>query len=89
MNVVILPGVTLGDHTAVAAGAVVNTSHPEGYCIVAGVPAKIVKRLDPTIVVEQRNPYEYIGYYRLGNSSKEELYKRLGVKTFLPSSKTL
>lgn len=45
-NAVILPGVHLGRHTVVGAGAVVTKSFPEGYCVVAGVPAKIVKILD-------------------------------------------
>lgn len=45
MNAVILPGVTLGPHTVVGAGAVVTQSFPEGRVIVAGVPAKVVKRL--------------------------------------------
>ncbi|MFC1826890.1 acyltransferase [Thermodesulfobacteriota bacterium] len=42
---IILPGVELGDHTIVAAGAVVNRSFPDGNQVLAGVPAKIVKRL--------------------------------------------
>jgi acetyltransferase-like isoleucine patch superfamily enzyme len=46
MNVVILPGVVLGDHTIVAAGAVVTKSYPEGYCVIGGVPAKIMEKLD-------------------------------------------
>ena len=41
----ILPGVEIGDHTVVAANAVVNRSFKEGNCILAGVPAKIVKKL--------------------------------------------
>jgi acetyltransferase-like isoleucine patch superfamily enzyme len=45
-NSVILPGVHLGKHTIVGAGAVVTKSFPEGYCIIGGVPAKILKRLD-------------------------------------------
>lgn len=45
MNAVILPGVTLGDHTVVAAGAVVTKSFPEGHCVLAGVPATIIKKL--------------------------------------------
>lgn len=40
MNVVVLPGVTLGPHTSVGAGAVVTKSFPEGYCILAGNPEK-------------------------------------------------
>lgn len=45
MNAVILPGVVLGEHTVVAAGAVVSKSFPEGYCVVGGTPAKIIKKL--------------------------------------------
>lgn len=45
-NCVVLPEVELGEHVIVAAGAVVNKSFREGNCIVAGVPAKIVKRID-------------------------------------------
>lgn len=46
MNSVILPGVILGKHTIVAAGAVVTKSYPKGFCVVGGVPAKIIKYLD-------------------------------------------
>ena len=46
MNAVILPGVTLGDHTVVAAGAVVTHSFPNGYCVVGGVPAKVISVLE-------------------------------------------
>jgi acetyltransferase-like isoleucine patch superfamily enzyme len=41
-NVVILPGVTLGDNCLVGAGAVVTKSFPAGSKI-AGVPAKLVE----------------------------------------------
>ena len=43
-NAVILPGVSIGDHTVVAAGAVVTKDVPP-HCLVAGVPAKIIKEL--------------------------------------------
>lgn len=46
MNVVILPGVTLGEKTIVAAGAVVNKSFGKGNCVIGGVPAKVIKVLD-------------------------------------------
>mgnify|MGYP004512654017 CR=1 FL=1 len=46
MNSVILPGVTLGDKTIVGAGTVVTHSFPEGNCVIAGTPAKIIKRLE-------------------------------------------
>lgn len=44
MNAVVLPGVVLGDNTVVAAGAVVTKSFPDGYCTVAGVPARVISR---------------------------------------------
>ncbi|MDR0138853.1 acyltransferase [Metabacillus idriensis] len=46
MNSVVLPGVKLGDHTVVAAGAVVTKSFESGWCVVGGVPAKIIKTLE-------------------------------------------
>ncbi len=44
-NSTILPGVELGNHVVVAAGAVVTRSFPEDDVILAGIPARIVKRL--------------------------------------------
>lgn len=46
MNSVILPGVHLGDNTVVGAGAVVKRSYPNGHCVIAGVPATIIKHLN-------------------------------------------
>lgn len=46
MNAVILPGVTLGHNTTVGAGSVVTKSFTEGNCIIAGNPARILRRLD-------------------------------------------
>ena len=43
-NAVVLPNVSIGRHCVVAAGAVVTKDVPDG-CVVAGVPAKIIKRL--------------------------------------------
>lgn len=45
MNSVILPGVELGEHTIVGAGSVVTKSFPQGNCIIAGNPAKIIREL--------------------------------------------
>jgi serine acetyltransferase len=42
-NVIVLPGATIGEHVVVAAGAVVRGEVPD-HCVVAGVPAKIVRR---------------------------------------------
>jgi len=44
-NAIILPEVELGDYTVVGAGAVVTKSFPEGYVIIAGNPAKIIRHL--------------------------------------------
>ena len=45
-NAVILPGATVGEHVVVAAGAVVRGTVPD-RCVVAGVPARIVRRWLP------------------------------------------
>jgi acetyltransferase-like isoleucine patch superfamily enzyme len=42
----ILPGTILGDHVIVGANAVTHGTYPSN-CVIAGVPAKIVKRYDP------------------------------------------
>jgi acetyltransferase-like isoleucine patch superfamily enzyme len=42
-NVVVLPGTTIGRHVTVAAGAVVRGDIPD-FCVVAGAPAKVVRR---------------------------------------------
>ncbi len=45
-NSVIVPGVRIGRHCVVAANSVVSSSVPD-YCVVAGSPARVVKRYDP------------------------------------------
>ena len=44
-NATVLPGVTIGDRSIVAAGAVVNRDVPPDV-IVGGVPAKVIKHLE-------------------------------------------
>jgi len=46
MNSIVLPGVTLGDKTVVGAGSVVTKSFPEGNCIIAGNPAKVLRLIE-------------------------------------------
>jgi len=46
MNAVILPGVVLGPHTVVGAGSIVTKSFPDGYCVIAGNPAKTIKTIN-------------------------------------------
>lgn len=43
-SAVVLPGVTIGNHCVVAAGAVVTKGVPD-KSVVAGIPAKIIKKL--------------------------------------------
>jgi acetyltransferase-like isoleucine patch superfamily enzyme len=43
-NAAIMPGVTIGNHCVVAAGAVVTKDVPP-HSLVAGVPAKIIKQI--------------------------------------------
>jgi acetyltransferase-like isoleucine patch superfamily enzyme len=45
MNSVVLPGVELGDNTIVGAGSIVTKSFIEGNCVIAGNPAKIIKKI--------------------------------------------
>jgi len=39
---IILPGVNIGDYRSIGAGAVVTKSFPS-YCVIGGVPAKVIK----------------------------------------------
>lgn len=42
MNVIVLKGVTIGEGAVVAASSLVNKDVPP-HCLVAGVPAKVMK----------------------------------------------
>lgn len=57
INSVILPGVSLGEHTIVGAGSVVTHSFPDGYVVIAGNPAKIIRHLN----VEQTDSIDSCG----------------------------
>ncbi len=47
MNVTICPGVTSGEYAVAAAGAAVTRDVPD-HAVVSGVPAKVIKYLDPS-----------------------------------------
>lgn len=68
----IMPGVELGDWTVVGAGCVVTKSFPQGYCIIGGVPARVIKDLEKEKCIPFRNKIEYNGYIR---SDKFEEYR--------------
>lgn len=61
---VVLAGVVLGPRTIVGAGSVVTKSFPEGYCVIAGNPAKVVKTLDRNSFVKEKSSVEFYGYIR-------------------------
>ena len=46
MGAIVLPGVRLGDFTIVGAGAIVTKSFADGYCVIAGNPARIINFLN-------------------------------------------
>lgn len=73
MNSMVLPGTNLGDFTIVAAGSVVTKSFPEGYCVIGGNPARLIKQLDKNKCIPFKNKYEYFGYIK---SSDFEKFRR-------------
>jgi acetyltransferase-like isoleucine patch superfamily enzyme len=56
-KVSILQGVTIGDFAVVATGAVVTKDVPP-YAVVAGVPAKVIRMLDPASIQWRFHPPE-------------------------------
>lgn len=67
MNATVLAGVILGPNTIVGAGSVVTKSFPEGFCVIAGNPAKIIKKLDKNKVVYNATKVRYYGYIAEGD----------------------
>jgi acetyltransferase-like isoleucine patch superfamily enzyme len=70
MNSMILPGVELGDFTIVGAGAIVTRSFKEGYCVVAGNPATVIKRLEPSECNRYEKDFSHIGYIPISRFNK-------------------
>lgn len=70
MNAMILAEVELGDFTIVGAGAVVTKSFPEGYCVIAGNPAKKIRDLDKSKCKKYKYNQEYIGFIKKENFSQ-------------------
>lgn len=61
MNSLVLAGVELGPSTIVGGGSVVTKSFPDGYVVIAGNPARIIRYLDKSKVKMPNHP-EYYGY---------------------------
>lgn len=70
MNSVVTAGVELGPRTIVAAGAVVTKSFPEGYCVLAGVPAKKIKDLEKDKFIPWTYENEYYGFLSMEEFKK-------------------
>ncbi len=64
MGVKVMAGVELGPRTIVGAGSVVTKSFPEGYCVIAGIPAKVVKNLDKEKFIPWHYQGEFYGFYQ-------------------------
>jgi acetyltransferase-like isoleucine patch superfamily enzyme len=62
MGAIILPGVELGDYTVVAAGAIVTKPFIEGFQVIGGNPAKIIKTLNPEECVWYSSDFKYNGF---------------------------
>ncbi|HMI61934.1 MAG TPA: acyltransferase [Puia sp.] len=73
----IMPGVVLGDWTVVGAGAVVTRSFPEGYCVLGGIPARVIKELEREKCIPFSNKIPYNGYIR---SDKFVSYRKKHLK---------
>lgn len=63
-NSVILPGVQLGPYTVVGAGSIVTKSFPDGYCVIAGNPAKVIRPLNRADCVAHQSAHRYHGFIR-------------------------
>jgi len=73
MNSIVLPGVILGDFTIIAAGTVVTKSFENGYCIIAGNPAKEIKKIPKEECILFENKYKYNGYIKF---DRFEMYRK-------------
>jgi len=66
----ILSGVQLGDYTVVGANAVVTKSFPEGFCVLGGNPARVIKKINKEDCVFHKSENEYIGYFKAADFEK-------------------
>jgi acetyltransferase-like isoleucine patch superfamily enzyme len=77
MGAIILPEVEIGDFTIVGAGSIVTKSFTDGYCVIAGNPAKIIRVLDKEKCKQYKSKNEYFGFYKAGNEFNNYIRKNL------------
>lgn len=78
MGSIIHSNVVLGDFVTVAAGSIVTSSFRDGYCVIAGNPAKIVEDYSKNERIKEkflkyRNEFEYNGFIP---AKKFEAYRK-------------
>ena len=76
LNVTILSGVEIGRGTTVAAGAVVTKSTPP-YCVVGGVPAKVIKFYWTIDQILERESQLYPEAERFTREKLERIFREL------------
>lgn len=62
MNSLVMAGVELGPSTIVGGGSVVTKSFPEGYVVIAGNPAKVIRYLEKEKVHFPKYKTSFYGY---------------------------
>lgn len=77
----IMPNVRLGTRTIVGAGSVVTHSFPEGYCVIAGNPARKIQNLDPEKFIATKYQSEYYGFIPV-RKFKKFAGKRLAARSY-------
>jgi len=76
-GVKVMPGVTLGDFTIAGAGAVITKSFEDGYCVIAGNPARKIKDLDKEKCIRYEAKHRFRGFIP---EEKFEAYRKKHLK---------
>lgn len=78
-NVLLMPGVTIGNNVMIGAGSVVSKSIPDN-CVVAGVPARVIRDIDSYYnSIQQFNT----NTYGLGKKEKKAILMSLSESNFI------